>query len=135
LKPARIAGGAGRYCPRGLESNWSNDVKVNIFKQQRDVSVIVLEGEFDALSAPVTRSEFERLVTEETGDVMVDLGGVTFMDSSGAGALVFLHKRLVGQKRALELVGVSGQPLDLLTLLRITHVIPVNQSVVIRPQQ
>lgn len=110
-------------------------MKVNVFKQHRDASVIVLEGEFDAVSAPTTRAEFERLVSDETGDVIVDLGGVTFMDSSGAGALVFLHKRLVGQQRGLELVGVSGQPLDLLTLLRITNVIPVNKTLVIRPDQ
>jgi len=110
-------------------------VKVNVFKQERDAAVIVLEGEFDFLSAPVTRAEFERLVNDEAGDVIVDLSGVTFMDSSGAGALVFLHKRLVGQKRALALVGVTGQPMDLLALLRITSVIPVNQTLVARPQQ
>ncbi|HYN78083.1 MAG TPA: STAS domain-containing protein [Lamprocystis sp. (in: g-proteobacteria)] len=110
-------------------------MKVNVFKQQKDAAVIVLEGEFDALSAPATRAEFERLVGDETGDVIVDLGGVTFMDSSGAGALVFLHKRLVGQQRSLALVGVTGQPLDLLTLLRIANVIPVNKTLVIRPEQ
>jgi anti-anti-sigma factor len=120
---------------RGLDSIWSSDVKVNVFKQERDAAVIVLEGEFDALSAPVTRAEFERLVNDEAGDVIVDLSGVTFMDSSGAGALVFLHKRLVGQKRALALVGVTGQPMDLLALLRITSVIPVNQALVVRPKQ
>lgn len=108
-------------------------MKINIFKQPSDAAVVVLEGEFDAVSAPVTRTEFERVVTDGAGDVIVDLSGVTFMDSSGAGALVFLHKRLVGQKRTLELIGVTGQPHDLLALLRITNVIPVNQTVVVRP--
>ena len=109
-------------------------MKVSIFKQQTGAAVIVMEGEFDALSAPAIRAEFEHLVNDEAGDVIVDLGAVTFMDSSGAGALVFLHKRLVGQHRALELVGATGQPLDLLTLLRIANVIPVNQTRVIRPE-
>lgn len=108
-------------------------MKINVFKQPREAAVVVLEGEFDALSAPVTRAEFERVVADGGGEVIVDLTGVTFMDSSGAGALVFLHKRLVAQTRGLELVGVTGQPLDLLALLRITNVIPVNQTVAVRP--
>jgi anti-anti-sigma factor len=105
-------------------------LKISIFKRQSNVSVVALEGEFDALSAPVIRAEFERVVAEGDGDVIVDLSGVTFVDSSGAGAVVFLHKRLVGQQRALALVGVAGQPLELLTLLRITTVIPVNPPMV-----
>ena len=108
-------------------------MKINTFNQSKDTAVIVLEGEFDALAAPVTRAEFDRVVTAGGGDLIVDLTGVTFMDSSGAGALVYLHKRLVGQQRALKLVGVSGQPLELLDLLHISTVISVNQAMVIRP--
>jgi stage II sporulation protein AA (anti-sigma F factor antagonist) len=109
-------------------------VKVQVFKQHRDAVVVVLEGEYDALGVSTTHPEFERLINDELGDVVVDLAGVTFMDSSGAGALVFLHKRLAERQRTLELVGATGQPLELLTLLRITNVIPVNQTLVIRPE-
>lgn len=108
-------------------------MKVNVYQQKRDAAVVVLEGELDALSAPGVRGELEGVIGEGAGDVVLDLGGVPFMDSSGAGALVFLHKRLVAQSRVLELVGVAGQPLDLLTLLRIDHVIPVNRREVVRP--
>lgn len=108
-------------------------MKVNVYQQPRDAIVLSLEGEFDALSAPDVRARFDRVIADEAGDVILDLGGVTFMDSSGAGALVYLHKKLVGTERTLELVGVVGQPLDLLTLLRIKNVIPVNQRAVVRP--
>jgi anti-anti-sigma factor len=108
-------------------------LKVNVYQQPRDTVVLSLEGEFDALSAPDVRAQFDRIIAAGAGDVILDLGGVTFMDSSGAGALVYLHKKLVGSERALELVGVVGQPLDLLTLLRIKNVIPVNQRAVLRP--
>ena len=109
-------------------------MKIDLYQQPKDEVVVVLEGEFDALSAPGVRAEFERVVDQGTGDVILDLGGVTFMDSSGAGALVFLHKRLVAKGRVLELVGVVAQPLDLLTLLRITNVMSVNRRVVVRPE-
>jgi stage II sporulation protein AA (anti-sigma F factor antagonist) len=109
-------------------------VKVKVFKQHRDAVVVVLEGEYDALGVSATRPEFERLINDELGEVIVDVAGVSFMDSSGAGSLVFLHKRLAERQRALELVGATGQPLELLTLLRITNVIPVNQTLVIRPE-
>lgn len=110
-------------------------MKVSVLRNNMDAAVIAIEGEFDALSAPVIRSEFDTVVGSGGVGVIVDLSGVTFMDSSGAGALVFLHKRLARQARTLELVGVTGQPLILLDLLRITKVIPVNQTLALRSAQ
>ena len=47
------------------------------------------------------------------------------IDSSGIGAIVFLYKRMIGQKRRLEVTGLDGQPRDLFRFLRIDRTIPV----------
>ena len=100
---------------------------MKLYRQPPDATVLVLEGELNSASAAAMRAELEGLLDEAAGDVAVDLSGVAFLDSSGAGALVFMHRRLAARARALELVGVSGQPLDLLTLLRIGNAIPINR--------
>jgi anti-sigma B factor antagonist len=60
-----------------------------------DAHVVVLRGEIDAFTAPSLRGDLRRLV-EETGAliVVVDLEAVTFLDSSGLGALVGVFRRL-----------------------------------------
>jgi anti-anti-sigma factor len=81
-----------------------------------------LEDSFDALAVEELRQEFEQLVAQEL-DVVLDFKRVTFIDSSGLGAIVFLFKRLRALDRNLKLVNTTGQPLQLLQYLRIDKVI------------
>lgn len=86
--------------------------------------VISLSGDFDVSSVGSARPLFEDLAVNDT-DVVVDLSQVRFIDSSGIGALVFLYKRLVAQKHNMVLIGVQGQPKELLDILKITNTIRV----------
>ena len=79
--------------------------------------IFKIEGDFDAAAARELRPKIELLATTD-GDVTIDLSAVEFIDSSGVGALVFLHKRLVAAGRKLRVMGLQGQPLELLTYLR-----------------
>ena len=104
-----------------------------LLSRASDAAVVILDGDFDALGAGAVRPAFEELVVEGETDVVVDLSGVRFMDSSGIGALVFLYKRLVAAGRGLELVGLEGQPLELVSLLRVDKAIPVNRRALVFP--
>jgi stage II sporulation protein AA (anti-sigma F factor antagonist) len=97
------------------------------YKEYGNTQLVVhLAGEFDAEGASQTRPELERIATDtHTDSVVVDLNGVTFLDSSGIGAIVFLFKRLKANNRQLRLSGAHGQPAELLQLLRIHKAIPV----------
>jgi len=95
---------------------------MSTFQQTRTVNI---HGPFDALAAERMRNEFETIVSEGTDNIVLDLTGVDFVDSSGIGAIVFLYKRLTTQKRTLELAGLHGQPRDLFKLLRIDRTITV----------
>lgn len=89
--------------------------------------VIRLEGDFDSFTAAGARERIEAIVATTSGDPIVDLSGVEFLDSAGAGALVYLHKKLIPQNRSLSLIGVAGQPFDLMELLRLSEVFSINQ--------
>ncbi|MGB0942316.1 MAG: STAS domain-containing protein [Marinomonas sp.] len=86
---------------------------------------LVLEGELDALAIEALRDELEQL-GKSTVDVDLDFSSVTFIDSSGIGALVFLFKRLRTSNCILRLHNVNGQPLELIQYLRIDKSIQVN---------
>jgi anti-sigma B factor antagonist len=57
--------------------------------------VVTLRGEVDAYSAPSLREDL-RVLVEERGAlvVVIDLSAVTFLDSSGLGAIVGVLRRL-----------------------------------------
>jgi anti-sigma B factor antagonist len=81
----------------------------------------LVEDDLDASYVARVRPQIERLA-ESGEDVTLDFSKVEFVDSSGLGALVFLHKRLVANGRKLKITGLRGQPLQLFTNL---HLVPV----------
>ncbi|WP_245877576.1 STAS domain-containing protein [Streptomyces glaucescens] len=50
--------------------------------------MIALSGEFDITTAPAVRARALELIADGHPDLVADLSGVTFCDSSGLGALV-----------------------------------------------
>jgi len=88
--------------------------------------VVKLYGEMDAQGCSQLRPELEQIAnTEINRNVILNMGQVSFLDSSGVGVIVFLYKRLKAQRRSLEIDGAWGQPQELMELLRIDKVIPV----------
>jgi anti-sigma B factor antagonist len=54
----------------------------------RGAAVVGLHGELDLLTAPCLRAELAALIAAGHRDVIVDLEGVTFIDSSGLHVLI-----------------------------------------------
>jgi len=80
-----------------------------------------IDEDLDAAYVSRVRPHIECLAQAEE-DVVLDFSKVEFVDSSGLGALVFLHKRLVSKGHKLRVVGLRGQPLQLFTNL---HLVPL----------
>ena len=97
--------------------------------QADGVIQVQVTGEMDAIGCGKTRSSFEEIVAASNEQaVALDLGGVTFLDSSGIGAIVFLFKRLKAKGSDLVIQGAEGQPRELLQLLRFDQAIRVEWS-------
>lgn len=89
--------------------------------------ILSFDGEFDAIGAASARATLEDVVAKDSEQhVVLDLEAVTFMDSSGIGAIVFLFKRLRADGRGLSLTGVHGQTRQLIELLRVDKALPVS---------
>ena len=82
-----------------------------------DIRVVVPKREVDFLTAPLLQAELERAIAEGNSKVVVDLCDVSFMDSSGAHALLETSKRLRALGRGFSVICVRGSISRLLELL------------------
>lgn len=90
-------------------------------------TVLGVAGELDAATAPALRDVVLGTLNRGVDSLVLDLRGVTFIDSSGVGSLLRAHHRqsLLGGRVHF----VVDQPsvlrvLDLMQLLRRLHVVP-----------
>lgn len=77
-------------------------LRVRTSRPRPDVGLIEVEGELDGSTVVRLREELE--AAADAAHVAVDLGGITFVDSSGIEALVRAHHRHAGR---LHLLGVQ----------------------------
>jgi anti-sigma B factor antagonist len=90
-----------------------------------DEIMISLSGRFDEAAVAEQRSWFETLAGVATKNICIDLTEVTFIDSSAVGIIAHVFKRLAARQKRIFLASPSGQPLELLKLLRIDRVITI----------
>ncbi len=69
-----------------------------------DQVAVSLEGEIDLAAAAALREAFAVLIDAGRTDLVADLRGVTFIDSTGFGTLVSAHKATRQQGGRLQLV-------------------------------
>jgi anti-anti-sigma factor len=88
---------------------------------------IKVTGEMDAYGCSKISTDLDKLLNADIiQHISLDIDNVTFLDSSGVGVIVFLFKRLKSSGGSLEISNVNGQPKELIDLLRVGSVIPVN---------
>jgi anti-sigma B factor antagonist len=92
-------------------------------------SVVMVEGEIDVYTAPKLREKLIELVSEGSYDVVVNLEGVDFLDSTGLGVLVGALKRVKAHDGSLSLVCTQDKILKIFKITGLTKVFPIHDSV------
>ena len=90
-----------------------------------DEILFILPENFDAAAIDALRDRFDELLAAGDGTVVMDFSLTKFLDSSGIGAIVYLFKRLGTQDRKVILRDVSGQPLDLIQMVKLDRSVKV----------
>jgi anti-sigma B factor antagonist len=101
------------------------------FSERQDDAVLVLaigEPRLEASNAPELRDLLLGKIAEGNDQILLDLGKVSFMDSSALGALIGGIKKMQGLG-TLALTGASGPVLQLLKLTRMDKVFSLYPSV------
>ena len=89
---------------------------------QGDETVLRVGGTLDAMTAPELMPTVDGIVEDQCKKVLVDLGGLDLIDSSGVAAIVALYKRVRAQGGRVTVSGARDQPLAIFKLLRMDRV-------------
>lgn len=88
--------------------------------------VTAMEARIDAAGAIRFKDRMRELVQDPAPRVVLDLSQVTFLDSSGLGAVVAVMK-LLGPSRALELSGLTPTVQKVFRLTRMDSVFTIHE--------
>ncbi len=73
-------------------------------REERGIPVVELEGEVDLSTSPQFKETVYQLIDSGKRDIVVDLDGLDFMDSTGLGVLVAVLKRTSMEGGRIRLV-------------------------------
>jgi serine/threonine-protein kinase RsbW len=104
-------------------------MNVSIRKVQREITVMVLEGDLDLYSTPKVKKEIVRLFSEGETRFVVDLDAVPYLDSSGIGILLYIYTSC--QKRGLHVffTHLKGPVAKVISLTKLDGFLPIVASV------
>lgn len=96
---------------------------------RREVIVLALQGSLDALSAAELKTEAVALGDAKRRKVIVDLGALDLIDSTGVGVLISLFKRVRAVDGVVLFTGLRGQPLEVIKVLRLDRALDLRDRV------
>ena len=93
--------------------------RINV-RADTDALVVAVAGELDMETAAELRPCLETALEAGDGHVVVDLGDVTFIDSSGIALLVAVRRAAIDGGRRLELLNIGPRALAVFELTGVT---------------
>jgi serine/threonine-protein kinase RsbW len=134
----RQAGGLGIY----LMSRLMDSVRFDFDREQGNlltmtkrfgteaptVKILELTGRLDAVNTQQAIVQVNAAVAAGARHVLLDLGGVTFMSSSGLRALLLVRKELLNKGGQLRLCNLQPHVLEVFTLTGFTQVFAIHTT-------
>lgn len=93
------------------------------------VRLLRIHGEVDIATSPSLRNQLREVLDDPPAALVIDLGEVPFLDSTGLGVLIAAYKRAAAIDVPLCLARPRRIVANALTLVRIDTVIPVHHTV------
>lgn len=90
--------------------------------QDPTVTIVHVGGEIDVYTAPALRRELDEQIQNGCKQLVVDLGNVTFMDSTGLGVLVGRLKLIRAQGGTMRIRGASERVVKVFTITGLDRV-------------
>ena len=99
--------------------------------QTREVDsrvIVAVGGEIDVYTAPKLRDMISELVSQGHHNLVVDLEGVDFLDSTGLGVLVGGLKKVRAQEGSMELICSHDRLLKIFRITGLAKVFTIHES-------
>jgi anti-sigma B factor antagonist len=98
------------------------------YRTEDGVAIVDVDGEVDVFTCGMLRDRLLALVDEGHSSLVVNLGGVGFIDSTGLGVLVGVWRRLRPVDGVLALAAPIGHVRAILGTSGLTKPLPIYQS-------
>lgn len=87
--------------------------------------IVALSGKIYVSEASVLREKLLEYIEDGFSQFVIDLDGVSYIDSSGLGVLVAIQKRAMQKNGSVTIRNLRGQIKELFELTRLTKVFKV----------
>ena len=94
-----------------------------------EIAVVEVSGWIEIGSAPQLRETLISVIDEGNVQLVIDLSGVVFLDSTGLGVLIGLLHRLRSRDGSLALAGASDRVYKVFHTTQLTKVLTITDTV------
>ena len=91
----------------------------------KNVGVLRLSGRLGAKSVQMLRESVSALLESGTVSIVIDMGGISFIDSSGLGSLVACQRSANNEKGEIRLASLQDQIQELVKLTRLNQLFEI----------
>jgi anti-sigma B factor antagonist len=105
------------------------ELTLNVYSETPGYTVIAVGGEIDVYSAPKLREKLISLVEAGSYQLIVDMEGVEFLDSTGLGVLVGGLKRVRAHDGWIDLVCTQTRILRIFKITGLNKVFSIHNSI------
>ncbi len=97
--------------------------------RERDGIVIIeVSGEVDLYNAPTLKEEIQKLVEQEKYKIIMNLDRVSYVDSSGIGALISSYSNLKKFQGSMRISNVAGSVRKVFELTKLTSFFDIDDD-------
>lgn len=105
----------------GQNMNINIDVNYN-----QNITEVTVGGEIDVYTAPELKKELIPLSEKDNVEMIVDLSGVSYMDSTGLGVFVGLFKNVRAHDGQFKIIGLSSRLKRLFEITGLADIIDIS---------
>lgn len=99
-----------------------------VTREADGVTIVAVVGEVDVYTAPKLRDKITELVGDGIYDLIIDMEGVEFLDSTGLGVLVGGLKKVRAHDGSLQLVCKQDRLLKIFRITGLSKVFTIHES-------
>lgn len=110
------------------ESPCSRELRLEV-ERRGSTAIVKLAGAAHMDVFNTLRDQLLSLIDESTPQLVLDLSDLDFINSAGLGALIAAHRRCQHHKGAVKLVAPQPAIEEILTVTKLTRILPVHPSV------
>lgn len=99
------------------------------FKDTEDYYLIKISGDLDMISSNKIKNQIlEKISSKLCKDLIIDLTDLSYIDSSGLGILIGLHKQCKLNGRKLKIFGLNKQLRELFILTSLDRILNIYET-------